>query len=258
MRVEHDQFYTNPDIARACMDILRRHVDQEGPWIEPSAGTGAFLDLVPHAIGYDIDPKNERIQKADFLTVQLPENCIIFGNPPFGRQASLATRFIRHAAPHAQIIAFILPRSFSKPSMQRAFPLDFHMEECWSLPKDAFVANGEPYNVPAVFQIWKRRTTTREIPEIELPVGFAYVKKNDPHDLVFRRVGGRAGLCFLPSPYHNPQCFYFVKLDDSEKTSTILHQSLLHEFPTNTTGPRSLSKAEATAFLNTCIANTTP
>jgi hypothetical protein len=35
----------------------------------------------------------------------------------------------------------------------------------------------------------------------------------------------------------------------------VIQESQEHTFPTNTTGPRSLSKAEATRFLNTAIAN---
>lgn len=258
MRVEHDQFYTSPEVAHECVTILKRHTDLSQIWIEPSAGTGVFLDLIPDAIGYDIDPKHPGIQQADFLTIDIPQDCVVYGNPPFGRQGSLAKRFIRHAALSAAVIGFILPLSFLKPSMQRAFPDAFHLIESWTLPANAFLANGLSYHVPSVFQVWKRQDVPRALPQPVQPEGFRYVKKEEDHDIVFRRVGGRAGQCFLPAQDQNPQCFYFLKLEDPSHVSYIVEESLVYNFPINTTGPRSLSKSEATSFLNTCIANAAP
>ena len=255
MRVEHDQFYTSPDIARDCVERLRPHTESGQVWIEPSAGTGSFLNLVPGAVGYDIDPKHPGIQRADFLTIEVPPECVVYGNPPFGRQASLATKFIRHAAVNATVIGFILPLSFTKPSMQRAFPPRFHLVDTWTLPAHAFLAHGQPYHVPSVFQIWKWMDVPRQLPHPVRPEGFRYVKKEESHDLAFRRVGGRAGHCFLPTSDQNPQCFYFIKLDSPSYTSEIIEKSSTYEFPTNTTGPRSLSKSEAAVFLHSCIAN---
>jgi hypothetical protein len=257
MRVEHDQFYTSPEVAHECVKILSKYTYPDQIWIEPSAGTGVFLDLVPGAVGYDIDPKHSRIQQADFLAIDIPQDCIVYGNPPFGRQSSLATKFIRHAAIGAVLIGFILPLSFTKPSMQRAFPSTFHLLESWILPANAFLANGLPYHVPSVFQVWKRMDVPRQLPEPVVPQGFEYVKKEEPHHLAFRRVGGRAGQCFLPTPDQNPQCFYFVNLEDPSLATDIIEKSSTYDFPTNTTGPRSLSKSEASLFLNSCMTNTT-
>ncbi len=249
MPVQHDQFYTKPGIAKQCVDMLRKYVG-DGVWIEPSAGTGSFLEHMPTATAYDIDPKAPNILQLDFLTATLPEKCIVFGNPPFGRQASLAKKFIRHAAIAASIIAFILPLSFTKPSMQNAFPKHFHLEESWILPKDSFIADGKSYNVPCVFQIWIRKDTPRMTVEKTRPSGFMFVKHSEQHDFVFRRVGGNAGKCSLPHESHNPQCHYYIKLDDSTRVEKILEASKTYPFPTNTTGPRSLSKDEATQFIH--------
>lgn len=250
-----DQFYTRPDVAASCVEILKRHAPIDVAWIEPSAGTGAFLDLVPHAIGYDIDPGTERIQRANFLDVSPPRGCVVFGNPPFGRQSSLAKQFIRHVATFADWIGFILPRSFMKPSMQKVFPPEFHLVHSHTLPENSFVVNGRPYDVPCVFQIWKRETTLRVEEAADTPEGFAYVKKEDGYTLAFRRVGFYAGRCYLPSETLSVQSHYFLRLDNPSHAHTILAAAALHEFPTNTTGPRSLSKGEATRFLNAAIAN---
>jgi hypothetical protein len=247
-----DQFYTHPDVAKLCIDALRSHIPSTAVCIEPSAGTGVFLDLMPDAVGYDIEPKHPRIVKADFLTVDVPDHSIVFGNPPFGRQSSLAKHFIQHAAKHADIIAFILPRSFKKASMQRAFPRIFHLEEELDLPSFSFLVNESPYDVPCIFQIWKRKQSERDIETKILPIGFAFVSSSEDYDIVFRRVGVNAGKCALPGE-HSPQSHYFIKLEDEGFVSDIVTRSQTHVFPSNTTGPRSLTKSEATSFLRACI-----
>ena len=252
-----DQFYTCEHVAKMCVDILLRHVPTTIPWIEPSAGQGVFLSLVTHAVGYDIEPKHPSIQTADFLQVDIPRGCLVFGNPPFGRQSSLAKQFIRRAAEKAAWIGFILPRSFLKPSMQSAFPLDFHLIESVELPDNSFLVNNVPYDVPCVFQVWKRESSPRTVETSATPNGFAYVKKTDPYSFAFRRVGINAGKCCLPSAELSVQSHYFVRLDDDTKINNILEASQSYTFPTNTTGPRSLSKHEATSFLNAAIANAT-
>lgn len=252
-----DQFYTRPEVARLCVDLLRLHVLEEAQWIEPSAGDGAFLSLVDTAVGYDIEPRHPRIQRADFLTVDLPQDCVVFGNPPFGRQATLAKQFIQHAATKAKWIAFILPRSFTKPSMQKAMPASFHLVASMTLPDNAFRLNDRPYDVPCVFQVWQRRDVPRDAPLVEAPAGFSYVKKAEGYTLAFRRVGGNAGRCCLPAESLSEQSHYFIQLDDPAHADAIIQASLVYPFPTNTTGPRSLSKSEANRFLNTAIANAT-
>jgi hypothetical protein len=246
-----DQFYTLPSVAAQCIACLRKHAPPHAQWIEPSAGSGSFL--VEGALAYDIDPKDPLIQKADFLTVEIPEGCVIYGNPPFGRQSSLAKKFIRHAAERASIIAFVLPRSFTKPSMQTAFPLNFHCMDELTLPENSFTVNGAPHDVPCVFQVWVRKNTPREsLPHAE-PSGFSFVKATDLHTIVFRRVGVNAGKCSFPAN-QSPQSHYFIQLDDPSLAATIVEKSESYPFPSNTTGPRSLSKREATLFLNTATA----
>jgi hypothetical protein len=251
-----DQFYTAPHVAEECVRILRTHTTST-TWVEPSAGTGAFLAFAPTALAYDIDPKHPSIQRANFLDVEIPEGCVVFGNPPFGRQASAAKAFIRHAADRASVIAFILPRSFMKPSMQSAFPMCFHLVHQHELPQGSFLVNDAAYDVPCVFQVWEKRPNERASAAIVSPSGFAFVKSSDPHDIVFRRVGVNAGKCSLPNN-QSLQSHYFLKLDDPTIASAVIEKSLVHVFPSNTTGPRSLSKPEATAFLHACIADAGP
>jgi hypothetical protein len=264
-----DQFYTKPAVAAECVRALLEHLGDSASeylWIEPSAGAGAFLVSLPPAlehIGIDIEPHGEGIVAANFLEWTLPplppgKKVCCFGNPPFGRQSSLAKAFIRRAAEFSDVIAFILPRSFVKPSMSGAFPLQFHCVHTHDIPPNSFSVNDEDYDVPCVFQIWQARDEDRTLEAKVLPVGFAYVKSDAAgdadYDLAFRRVGVFAGRCFKKSTMekYSAQSHYFLKFErrDGLDIDALIEGINAHEFPTNTVGPRSLSKSEANLVIN--------
>jgi predicted RNA methylase len=245
-----EQFYTHPDIAKSCVALIPKSADYV--WIEPSAGTGSFSSVVENCIAMDIDPKHETIIKQDFLEwIPTPgTKYVVFGNPPFGKQSSLAKKFIKHACSFADVIAFILPRSFVKPSMNCVFYSKFHCILSVDIQPYAFIVNSEPYDVPSVFQIWKRHDTDRPIADKVKEVGFSYVKKDEEYDFVVRRVGVNAGKCFLAGTSKiSAQSHYFIKLHTGN-IEKILEEFNSHEFPSNTVGPRSLSKSEINVFLN--------
>lgn len=259
-----DQYYTKFSVAKQCVDQIVRLFPHSNSyqWIEPSAGNGVFLRALPDSItdklGIDIDPKSAEVQRADFLTWSPTDvvTRVFFGNPPFGRQGSLAKSFIKHSATQADIIAFILPRSFVKPSMSKAFPLAFHCVYTVDIEKNAFEVNQKEYDVPCVFQIWEKRAYPREIPPPIKESGFTYVKKTEPFHIACKRVGGLAGKCYPCSPtasldYH-AEYHYFLRLDENHipQLQPIINAMNAHVFPSNTVGPRSLSKSEINEVLN--------
>jgi hypothetical protein len=259
-----DQYYTKASVAKKCVDVILATVSNSDiyQWIEPSAGDGAFLKVLPSTadrIGIDLEPKAPGIQQGNFLdwAPVSQKKRIFFGNPPFGRQGSLAKAFIKHASLYADIIAFILPRSFVKPSMSRAFPLNFHLIHSNELDKKSFEVNKEEYDVPCVFQIWQRAATDRLVDPPVREEGFAYVKNGQPFHIAFKRVGGLAGKCYPAPGTYNPQFHYFLNLDEVyvPHIGTIIERVNGHTFPSNTVGPRSLSKSEANAVLNQVIAS---
>jgi len=253
-KATNEQYYTKASVAKECIKLIKETVKNSRTyqWIEPSAGSGAFL--VRGCIAMDIEPKHNDVIKQDFLQYtpeSAQEKTLIYGNPPFGRQSSLAKRFIRRAYSFADVIAFILPLSFTKPSMSNIFPVHYHCVASNVLDKDSFEVNGESYHVPCVFQIWMKKETPREREKLIAPEGFSYVKKEDGFDFAIRRVGVYAGKAFLKdSQSFNKQCFYFIKLDDETKIEKLLEIVNNHIFPSNTVGPRSLSKNEITSVLN--------
>lgn len=256
-----DQYYTKPSVAKKCVERIRSFLpnSEAYQWIEPSAGNGVFLKILPPTfdrIGIDLEPKSADIRQGNFLdwTPVSQKKRIFFGNPPFGRQGSLAKSFIKHASEYADIIAFILPRSFVKPSMSRAFPLKFHCSHSEELEKNAFEVNSVEYDVPCVFQIWEKKASDRVLADRINEVGFEYVKHRQPFHIAFKRVGGLAGKCApsLATVDYNPQFHYFLKLEDQyiPHIKKIIDTVNLHTFPSNTVGPRSLSKSEANEVLN--------
>lgn len=259
-----DQFYTNVDVAKACIQQIVDHVPRanEYIWVEPSAGNGSFLNNIPDnidKIGLDIEPRGNGIIEQDFLTWTPPINrdVIVFGNPPFGRQSSLAKAFIVKSCEFAKIIAFILPKSFVKPSMSKAFDLKFNLIYCGVLEKNSFEINNTcRYDVPCVFQIWKKMDVDRPIDEKILPRGFVYTNSSDRYHFAFRRVGGLAGRSYRnDGTKYSVQSHYFIKLNEPhiEHVDMIIEKINDHEFPSNTVGPRSLSKSETNIVINEII-----
>jgi hypothetical protein len=256
-----EQFYTDESVAIQCIQHLLSAlpVSENYLWIEPSAGNGAFLHNVPNhiqCVGIDIDPKAPDIQQGDFLKWTPPktnQNIVIFGNPPFGRQSTIAKSFISRSCKFATIIAFILPKSFVKPSMYNAFDTHFHLVSSTELAKNSFRINDNKYDVPCVFQIWIRRETHREIDEKVAPCGFQYVKHTEPYDIALRRVGGLAGKCYPNNgTIYSQQSHYFLRFDAGFNDS-IYEKINMYVFPSNTVGPRSLSKSEVSSVLNSFI-----
>lgn len=155
----HDKFYTKSEIAKQCVDFLQAHIDiTDRLCLEPSAGAGAFLPFLPHWEAYDLVPEGENITKQDFLIFTSEyKNYITIGNPPFGSRSSLAIQFFNKAAEYSDYIAFIVPVSFMKWSVQKELDSNFNLIDYLYLPENSFTDNGKEYSIRTVFQIWARK-----------------------------------------------------------------------------------------------------
>ena len=254
-----DKYYTKLTVVELCLNLVKTHIqiNKEDLVIEPSAGNGSFLtgikSLSNNALFYDLEPENEQIMKQDYVICDHTEwtnnftKIHIIGNPPFGRQSSLAIKFIKKSCQFCNSISFILPKSFKKDSLKKTFPLQFHLICERDLPEKSFLVDGVEHNVPCVFQIWEKRTYNRNVDEKMEPVSFLFVKKDEQPDISFRRVGVNAGTIDTNKNIENKsvQSHYFIKFtnnqsvdDNIEKLSTITY-----EF-NNTVGPKSISKQE--------------
>ncbi len=165
-----DQFYTEPSVAKYCTDSLMHYLEKEDvnindyTFIEPSAGNGSFLNLLPKnkRIGLDIAPLSDEIIQVDFLSWKpsLQNNKFIFiGNPPFGYRAWTALAFMNHASKIGDYIGFILPMAFQSDARGSAKHRVKGMTLVHSeiINSDSFFEpNGKKKKVNALWQIWKK------------------------------------------------------------------------------------------------------
>ena len=165
-----DEFYTQRPVAAQCWDSLVPVMRDLGLgddtfFIEPSAGDGAFYDLLPQGrrAGFDIEPRHCEVANFDFLRGDYncpnpAETTVIIGNPPFGKRGKMAVNFFIQAAGFADTIAFILPIIFRKYFIHKQLPADFKLIYALPMPRDSFqTPNGKPYSVNTEFQVWTKK-----------------------------------------------------------------------------------------------------
>jgi DNA polymerase III subunit gamma/tau len=170
---ELNQYYTKTEVARECIAYIKQiypsdYEDYYDIFLEPSAGTGSFFELLPanKRLGLDIEPKCFGVIQGDFLQYGLPtewskttKRIITIGNPPFGVQSKYAVQFFNHAAKYSDTIAFIVPVVWEKWSIHRRLDTRFALIFNKRLKPFSFVFNNLDYDVKCTFQIW----TTRKI-----------------------------------------------------------------------------------------------
>lgn len=252
-----DKFYTKPEIALKCIQML--NLNKYDIVIEPAAGNGAFSKQIPNCVAYDIAPEDSNIIKQDWFeyeTVRDGRNIIVIGNPPFGQQNSLALKFINHAASFAQTIAFVLPISFKKNSIQNRIHPNYHLVKEWVLPVNSFTLDNKNYNVPSVFQIWEYRQTERDIVKPALTSKYySFVKQEEDYDFRVVRVGGKAGTAYVKKGLVSDQTNYFIKLNASTSVDVLVAEISSTVFPTKDfgVGPRTISKPELVEKLDIIV-----
>lgn len=246
-RQNNEQYYTQQHVADTLVDVVSQHCDLSrfDAIVEPSAGTGVFIEALSKVVdentvvAYDIEPKHASIQQGDFLKQTLPTdlNILVIGNPPFGRQSSLAKQFIKHSCTFASTIAFILPLSFKKESMTTCFDMYFHKVYEQEMDPKSFTYLQKMYAVPCVFQIWKKQDDARQQKLVCHPNNSYMFTTQDNMftNVAFRRVGGRAGIFVFDG---------FETDNFKEKLNSIEWQH------NNTVGPKSISKQELIRELN--------
>jgi len=251
-----DKFYTKSTVVSTCIQLIKSKLSIDpinDLIIEPSAGNGSFIPFIKNLTNnykfYDLLPEHKEIEKQDYLTLNYNsytnKRIHIIGNPPFGRQASLALKFIKYSTQFCNSISFILPKSFKKDSMKNKLDLHFHLICEHNLPKNSFIVNNKEHEVPCVFQIWIRKKVLRILKPKLIPFHYKFVKKVETHDIAVRRVGVYAGSIFTETENKSHQSHYFIKFDN-ELTYFLLWKLQNIKFLESdyTVGPKSISKQE--------------
>tara|TARA_B110000008_G_C16894076_1_gene534002 strand:- start:271 stop:1134 length:864 start_codon:yes stop_codon:yes gene_type:complete len=162
-----DKFYTNEDYSKKCITKVFELYDKSklDLIIEPSAGNGSFYNQIEFndKVGIDISPEHENIKKMDYFDYKPPEdkkNILVIGNPPFGKISSVAVKFFNHSANWSNIIAFIIPKTFRRPSVQNRLNKMFHLIYDEDVP-DKPCSFTPKMMVKCCFQIWEKKEVER-------------------------------------------------------------------------------------------------
>lgn len=252
-----DKYYTKPCVVKKCIKLVKKYINisDNDLIIEPSAGNGSFIKpiktLSTNYKFYDLEPEHDEIYEQDFLKFDYNKlkqkftNIHIIGNPPFGRQASLAIKFIKTCCLFSNSISFILPKSFKKDSMKKCFEKHYHLIYEIDLPENSFLVNDIESDVPCVFQIWQYKEEIRNDIDKKIPSNFKFVKKEDNPDISFRRVGVNAGTIMKEINDKSFQSHYFIKFLNNITIDENIEKlkSIKFNF-NNTVGPKSISKPE--------------
>lgn len=257
-----DKFYTIPEISEKCLKSIGSLYKWKD-WslvIEPSAGNGSFLTQIPtkKKVGIDILPGHEDIIKQDFFTYT-PEcngKILVVGNPPFGKVSSLAIQFFNHAAKWADVIAFIIPRTFRRVSVQNKLDRNFHLVLDEEIPTKP-CSFEPPMMVKCCFQVWEKRSTQREL--VELPtthddwefLGFGPKDSNgqptppNGADFAIRAYGGKCGeIVDTGLEDLRPKSWHWIKARVDIKTLVDRFNALDYTISLDTARQNSIGKGE--------------
>ena len=245
-----DQFYTDKEVSKDCLDIFLSIVGEDGVFLEPSAGDGSFTEHMEDRgltfLAVDIDPKHPMVIKDDYLSKPYKVRGVI-GNPPFGKNSSLAVKFFNKASKEADYVGFILPRTFEKEFFQNRLDLNMHLVFNKVLEEESFCLDGVPYKVPCVFQVWEKRDYKR----LKAKVSKVFVEEV-PKELAeysIRRVGGKSGEV-LDGVDYNESSTYFVR-DVVEGSRDIIRDRFyeINKLSERTAGMKSITLKEINLYL---------
>jgi hypothetical protein len=173
---------------------------------------------------------------------------VVVGNPPFGKNSSLAVRFFNKAAEFADVIAFVVPLTFRKQSLQRRLKANFELVAETALGDDAFVFEGKACSVPCAFQVWRKTAVSRE--HVLLPLtheDFEFCQAAEA-DFAIRRVGAMAGRVLRDFKHYSAGSNVFIRSNiDADELARRFETINWDDTRCNTAGNPSISKRELVA-----------
>jgi hypothetical protein len=208
-----DKFYTKENVALHCLKTLDIVMPNVEGYLEPSAGSGSFLKFLPKdTVSLDIEPNTDVTFIQSFYDFYPDKNDFItVGNPPFGRVNKEAVKFFNHAAKFSKVIAFIVPRTFKRVSVQNRLDLSFHLIYQENIPIGSFIP--ESMKAKCVWQIWEKRDYKREkvILESTHP-DFDFVSP-DEASIAIKAYGGSGDCGTIEYTFDglNPKAYHFIK-----------------------------------------------
>ena len=185
---QKDQFFTPVKTAQYCFVKFCEKIkefdetEKDFVFIEPSAGDGSFLKVLPEnrTIAMDIESTKSVILEQDYLDWKpldqpLEPNFdstfskggrryVVFGNPPFGLRGHLALRFINHSSEFADYVCFILPQLFESDGkgVPRKRVKGFNLIHSEKIETNFYEPNKNELKVNTIFQIWSKHHINKD------------------------------------------------------------------------------------------------
>lgn len=264
-----EQYYTPLSTAIECVKDMKVLLqDTPDLWIEPSGGTGNFIEALissgvfsSNIISWDILPLHPLVKPTDdFLTENLSyitsgKRVVAIGNPPFGRCHSLSVKFFNKLADYCNYIGFIIPVSWRKWSILNRLDTRFHLALDQDLKINYLGDNVKSNNrLNTCFQVYERRSENRKKVKIE---DRGYVTKVSQQEAdvsltVFGVYGRKCGEVFDDPFEVKPGTQIFLKLNEPW-VRTALDEVDYSQFCSNNalSSAQSLSFQELLFLLNT-------
>lgn len=267
-----DKFYTNPIYSKKCIDKVFELYNKLNfdLIIEPSAGNGSFYNQIDHdnKIGIDISPDDNNIIKMDFLNYNpspIYKNILVIGNPPFGKINSIAIKFFNHSSKWSNVIAFIIPRTFRKSSIQNKLNLNFHLIYDEDIPIKPCCFSPKMM-VKCCFQIWEKKEIKRNIELlltthndwIFLPFG-SKDENGQPTppkeaDFAIRAYGGKIGYINIDNLNNlRPKSWHWIKSNINIDELIYRFNQLDYSNSLNTARQNSMGRSELVKLYNNFI-----
>jgi predicted RNA methylase len=256
-----EQYYTPKDLARNLSEELIAITGSDRSFIEPAGGNGSFVTAleslgVEKIQAVDLYPKHPRVKNADFLTHNPKgSNLVTISNPPFGRNNSLSIPFFNHAANHSEYIAFLVPRSWRKWSVQNRLDRRFHLISDRDVAVNYVTDTGERIgannDLRTCFQIWQRQDSLRPLIRVQ-DQGLVKKCKPETADIAIRVFGFGCGKSYRDFPRVANTTLMFLTVLDARVFEVI--EGLDYErFSLNTSYTRALALPELNYLLNEAI-----
>jgi len=222
-----DKFYTKEEEVKRLLSFV--NLTGYDLSIEPSAGNGVWVDNMDHynIMPYDIETDNKNIILKDWFDVDIPKRyndvCVV-GNPPFGSRNILSKKFIQHAISFNSVnmIAFILPKVWRKPTLQKTFPRDWSLVIDEDVSDNSFLLDNKDYHVNTTFQVWKKNYNGVDLRWDEYPelthIDFEF---SDADNGDFYVMGASPKTIKLPEEVNSKNRGYWIKANiDVEQLKT--------------------------------------
>lgn len=180
-RIEHDAYYTNPQLAAFLVELLFLHegIPRARYALEPSCGQGAFARVLAEfsdsIMMVDVQDQREYIRdilespyatfvQERFEALQFDQSPdLIGGNPPFNQ----AEEHVRKAIEIVEVngtVAFLLRLAFLESQDRIPFWKEFPAESIYVLSERPSFTGGRTDKAAYAFFVWRKRMVPQTAP----------------------------------------------------------------------------------------------